>query len=335
MKTRLREIEHDPDERWRLTGAEKHELKEYPRRRGDWEHMLRTTSIAAAPWYVIDGADRRYRELTVATLLLAAMREACARKVMRPAAQGVPPAPAVLGNVEIVRRLDLTQRLPKKRYETELTRFQARLARLTRHKRFAERALVLAFEGVDAAGKGGAIRRVTAALDPRVYRVIPVAAPNDEERSRHYLWRFWRRLSRAGRVMIFDRSWYGRVLVERVEQFATEAEWSRAYAEINEFEEQLTDHGIVIVKYWLHITSDEQERRFKERASTPVKSWKLSDEDWRNRAKWGQYELAVNDMVARTSTRNAPWHLVEANDKNYARIKVLRIANAALKKALA
>jgi polyphosphate kinase 2 (PPK2 family) len=135
--------------------------------------------------------------------------------------------------------------------------------------------------------------------------------------------------------MIFDRSWYGRVLVERVEQFATEAEWSRAYAEINEFEEQLTDHGIVIVKYWLHITSEEQERRFKERASTPVKSWKLSDEDWRNRAKWGQYELAVNDMVARTSTRNAPWHLVEANDKNYARIKVLRIANAALKKALA
>ena len=317
------------------------------------ERLIQRTSTRDAPWIIVDGSDERYRSLVVGTRIrevltarletsnAAAPAQAARRRVRR----SVPARPRGASGRTLVDRvdreqslldsLDMSRALSKAAYRIALERQQGRLNMLQRQAEVDGRSLVLVFEGWDAAGKGGAIRRVTAALDPRVYRVIPVAAPNDEERSRHYLWRFWRRLSRAGRVMIFDRSWYGRVLVERVEQFATEAEWARAYAEINEFEEQLTDHGIVIVKYWLHITSDEQERRFKERAATPVKSWKLSDEDWRNRAKWGQYELAVNDMVARTSTRNAPWHLVEANDKNYARIKVLRIANAALKKALA
>ena len=175
---------------------------------------------------------------------------------------------------------------------------------------------------------------MTSALDPRCYRVVPTAAPTDEERARHYLWRFWRHLSRAGRVTIFDRSWYGRVLVERVDGLVPEADWSRAYAEIEEFEEQLTDHGIVLVKYWLHITRDEQQRRFEERARSPYKSWKLTDEDWRNREKWDAYELAVNDMVARTSTRHAPWRLIPANDKNYARVEVLRVAADAIERAL-
>jgi polyphosphate kinase 2 (PPK2 family) len=193
---------------------------------------------------------------------------------------------------------------------------------------------VLVFEGWDAAGKGGAIRRVASALDPQCYRVVPMAAPTDEERARHYLWRFWRHLSRAGRVTIFDRSWYGRVLVERVDGYASEAEWNRAYAEIEGFEEQLADFGIILVKYWLHITKDEQERRFHERAQSPHKSWKLTKDDWRNRAKWDEYELAVNDMVARTSTRRAPWHLIPANDKNYARVEVLRLAADAIERAL-
>jgi polyphosphate kinase 2 (PPK2 family) len=193
---------------------------------------------------------------------------------------------------------------------------------------------VLVFEGWDAAGKGGAIRRVASALDPQCYRLVPMAAPTDEERARHYLWRFWRHLSRAGRVTIFDRSWYGRVLVERVDGYASEAEWNRAYAEIEGFEEQLADFGIILVKYWLHITKDEQERRFHERAQSPHKSWKLTKDDWRNRAKWDEYELAVNDMVARTSTRRAPWHLIPANDKNYARVEVLRLAADAIERAL-
>jgi polyphosphate kinase 2 (PPK2 family) len=211
---------------------------------------------------------------------------------------------------------------------------QGRLAQVQRRAGRRGVSLVVVFEGWDAAGKGGAIRRLTSALDPRVYRVIPVAAPTDEERARHYLWRFWRHLPRAGRVTIFDRSWYGRVLVERVEGLTPVEVWTRAYGEINEFEDHLTADGIVLVKCWIHITHDEQLRRFEERAKSPQKSWKLGDEDWRNRDKWDAYELAVNEMVARTSTRRAPWTLVEGNDKNFARIKVLKTVGAALEKAL-
>jgi polyphosphate kinase 2 (PPK2 family) len=182
--------------------------------------------------------------------------------------------------------------------------------------------------------RGGAIRRVTAALDAASYQVIPVAAPTEEERAHHYLWRFWRHLPRAGTLTIFDRSWYGRVLVERVEAFASRAEWLRAYSEINQFEEQLVDHGIVLVKYWLHITPEEQLRRFRERRQSSFKQWKLTDEDWRNRRRWDDYARAVNEMIAQTSTRAAPWVLVEANDKYYARIKVLKTLSARLKRAL-
>jgi polyphosphate kinase 2 (PPK2 family) len=195
-------------------------------------------------------------------------------------------------------------------------------------------SVILVFEGWDASGKGGAVRRLTSALDAREFQVIPIAAPTDEERAQHYLWRFWRHLVRAGRFLIFDRSWYGRVLVERVENLASEREWMRAFNEINHFEELLVGHGIVLVKYWLHITQDEQLRRFKEREGTPYKAWKLTDEDWRNREKWAVYEHAVNDMAERTSTRIAPWTLVEANDKLFARHKVVRTACDRLEEAL-
>ncbi len=190
------------------------------------------------------------------------------------------------------------------------------------------------FEGWDASGKGGAIRRLTSALDARDYQVISIAAPTDEENAHHYLWRFWRHLSRAGRVSIFDRSWYGRVLVERVEGFATEKEWRRAYTEINQFEQQLVDHGIMLIKFWIHVSRDEQERRFNARKEIPHKRWKLTAEDWRNREKWDQYELAVHDMVERTSTQIAPWVLVPGNDKQYARCKVLEVVGRRLKQAV-
>jgi AMP-polyphosphate phosphotransferase len=353
QRQQLRALERNPLTRWRVSAVQWEHWRMYDRFVSVTERLIQRTSTRDAPWIIVDGSDERYRSLVVGTRIrevltarlesgspAAAPAQGARRRVRRSAparprgASGRTLVDRVDREQSLLDSLDTSRALSKAAYRIALERQQGRLNLLQRRAEVEGRSLVLVFEGWDAAGKGGAIRRVTAALDPRVYRVVAVAAPNDEERSRHYLWRFWRRLSRAGRVMIFDRSWYGRVLVERVEQFATEAEWARAYAEINEFEEQLTDHGIVIVKYWMHITSDEQERRFKERASTPVKSWKLSDEDWRNRAKWGQYELAVNDMVSRTSTRNAPWHLVEANDKNYARVKVLRIANATLKKAL-
>jgi polyphosphate kinase 2 (PPK2 family) len=234
----------------------------------------------------------------------------------------------------ILDTLDMTRSLSDAAFKTALLKQQGRLNKLQRKAYEQGVSMILLFEGWDAAGKGGAIRRVTSALDPRAYRVIPVAAPTDEERARHYLWRFWRHLSRAGRVTIFDRSWYGRVLVERVAGLASEAEWTRAYAEIEDFERQLTEHRVVLVKCWLHITKEEQEKRFNERAKSPYKSWKLTEEDWRNREKWDAYELAVNEMVARTSTRHAPWHLVPANDKNFARVEVLRIATAALAQAV-
>jgi polyphosphate kinase 2 (PPK2 family) len=223
----------------------------------------------------------------------------------------------------ILSRLDMRKSIEKNTYSQELEKYQGRLNRRCRRAKALGVSTILVFEGWDAAGKGGTIRRVTAALDARDYQVIPISSPTDEEREHHYLWRFWRHLSRAGRMTIYDRSWYGRVLVERVEALATEPEWRRAYSEINDFEDQLVRHGIVLCKFWLHITKDEQLTRFKIREQVEYKRWKLTNEDWRNRDKWDAYEAAVNDMVERTSTSWAPWTLVEANDKQFVRIKVL------------
>jgi len=193
---------------------------------------------------------------------------------------------------------------------------------------------VLVFEGWDAAGKGGVIRRITRAIDAADYRIVPVAAPTEEEKAHHYLWRFWHHLPRAGTMRIFDRSWYGRVLVERVEGLAKVNEWQRAYTEINDFEEQLVEHGILVHKFWLHIDPETQLRRFKEREKTPYKKYKITQEDYRNREKWGDYVTAVNEMVARTSTEMAPWKLVPANDKRWARVEVLRTICQGLKRAV-
>ena len=195
--------------------------------------------------------------------------------------------------------------------------------------------LIIAYEGWDAAGKGGNIRRIAQALDPRGYEVIPVASPTPDEKNRHFLWRFWTRLPKDGHTAIFDRTWYGRVLVERIEGFATKEEWQRAYDEINRFEYSLTSAGAIVVKFWLHIDSDEQLVRFTARQNTPSKQWKITDEDWRNRAKWGDYEVAVNEMIEKTNTPNAPWVIVESNDKKYARLRTLEEVIALIEKRLA
>jgi polyphosphate:AMP phosphotransferase len=334
LKDRIRELSRDSEDVLRLTGAERRELRDYGRRRDDWEHMLRTTSVTVAPWYVIEGVDRRYREITVATLLLDALRKATAKPPPRVAPQGAPPAPPALGNVELMRSLDLSLHLSKKRYDDEITHWQARLARLTRHKRFRDHALVLAFEGSDAAGKGGAIRRVTGALDARQYVTVPISAPTDEERAHPYLWRFWRAVPRRGGTTIFDRTWYGRVLVERVEDLCRTDEWMRAYDEINEFEEELTASGIVVCKFWLQISREEQLKRFRAREKTAFKRFKITPDDWRNRKRWNDYEQAAADMVERTSTDLVPWTLVEAEDKRYARVKVVRTIAERLEHAL-
>jgi polyphosphate:AMP phosphotransferase len=344
QRARLRALEDDPLTRWRVTKDQWANWKKYDGFIDVTERLIGVTDVPHAPWVVIDGRDERHRNLLVGRCIRDALHERLGllrRKgprrpaVVRPPAAAARTAPAVTrrGRIpDVLRTLDTTKTVSKQEYKTELEQLQGRLNRLQREAAASGRALVLVFEGWDAAGKGGAIRRLVAALEPREYRIYPVAAPTDEERAQHYLWRFWRHAPRAGRVAVFDRSWYGRVLVERVEGFATEAEWRRAYDEINDFERQLTDHGAVVVKYWLHITKDEQERRFKERARSPYKRWKLSEEDWRNRAKWDQYVVAVNEMVARTNTHNAPWHLIAANDKNAARLEVLNAACKALRR---
>jgi polyphosphate:AMP phosphotransferase len=299
------------------------------------ERILQRTSTGDAPWTIVEGADERYRSLTVATLLRDAIRRRLADPVPDPRSgerdrrrERRVPRTAVLES------LDMERAVHRSDFREKLEERQGRLNVLHRKARDNDITTVVVFEGWDAAGKGGAIRRVTAALDAPSYRVVPIAAPTDEERAQHYLWRFWRHLPRRGELAIFDRSWYGRVLVERVEGFASPEEWRRAYTEINQFEEQLIEHGIVLVKYWLHITSSEQLRRFNERKRAPFKRWKLTEEDWRNRKKRMAYAKAVNEMVARTSTRLAPWTLVEANDKYYARLKVLGTLCTRLRAAL-
>ena len=323
QKKRLQALEADPKTRWRVTDIDWERFKIYDRFRKVSENALRETSTAYAPWTVVEGTDPNYRYLTVGRTLLDALRKRLAGAkpaVSRPAAL---PESALDGR-NVLSSLDYNKRLARKDYSRKLEKYQGELNRLTRHKQFRQKSIITVFEGADAAGKGGSIRRITGALDARHYQVTPVAAPTEEERAQPYLWRFWRSLPRRGRVTIFDRSWYGRVLVERVEKFCSEEDWMRAYHEINDFEEQMVEAGGIVTKFWLTITKEEQLRRFREREKTPFKSFKITEEDWRNRKKWDDYERAVCDMVERTSNDAAPWVLVPANDKYSARIAILK-----------
>jgi len=291
------------------------------------EHAIRATDSGQCPWYIVEATNARYRNLTVGATLMQAIRSrldlhaGTPEESETPRAPAAPPTPGAA--ITVLDTVDLSQRLDDDEYDHRLGKAQGRLQMLAWEARRKRRNVVAVFEGWDAGGKGGAIRRVTAAMDARLYRVISVAAPTDEEKAQHYLWRFWRHVPRAGYVTIYDRSWYGRVLVERVEGFAREEEWMRAYREINEFEEQLVDHGAILLKFWLHISPEEQLRRFKEREATPWKYHKITDEDWRNRERWDDYKQAVNDMVTRTSTASAPWTLIAGDDKKAARVQVL------------
>ena len=302
------------------------------------ERALRHTDTTAAPWHVIEATDRRYREFTAGTILLKALQRrlapAAPRKPRTAADSPSPAAPAAATNASILDHVDLSPRLTEPDYTRQLEKLQRTLSKLAWVAREKKVSTVLVFEGWDAAGKGSAIRRITQAVDPRLYRVVGIAAPTDEERAQHYLWRFWRHLPRAGFMTIFDRSWYGRVLVERVEGFAPPADWGRAFLEINEFEEQLTDHGIALNKFWLHISPAEQLRRFKERQTVEYKQYKITEEDWRNRKKWDAYKTAVDEMVARCSTEFAPWTLVAGNDKRFARVQILKTVIERLSAAL-
>jgi polyphosphate:AMP phosphotransferase len=335
QKKRLTALEKNPKTRWRVTEREWDFFNLYDKFVRICEPFLRKTSTGEAPWVVVPGADARHRSLTFGRHLLAAMRARLDEKPAARLSDRKPPLLAAADQLNVLRALSLDQALTVSAYERQLDKWQGRLNVASRDPRFQAFSMVCVFEGNDAAGKGGAIRRVTSALDARRYVNVPVGAPTEEERAQPYLWRFWRHIPRHGRFALFDRSWYGRVLVERVEGLCTEADWMRAYSEINEFESALQREGVVLVKFWLAISKDEQFRRFKAREKVAFKRFKITAEDWRNRRKWDAYERAVCDMVDRTSTALAPWTLVEANNKYYARIKVLKTITRAVEEALA
>lgn len=333
QRARLKSLEKDPRTRWRVAAQDWERFGQYDRFRRVSGELVQRTSSAHAPWLLIDGLDENYRSLKVGDTLLAAMRKRLARP------QSAKPVPALsrpppFDSHSRVAKLELDQPMSHDQYEHELLRLQGRLNVLSRDPRFRNRAVVAVFEGSDAAGKGGAIRRVTAALDARQYEGIPIGAPTEEEQAHPYLWRFWRHLPRLGRFTLFDRSWYGRVLVERVEHLCSEADWRRAYAEINEFEAELCAHGTIVVKFWLQISKAKQLARFREREAVTFKNFKITADDWRNRRRWNAYQAAAADMVDRTSTELAPWTLVEANNKYFARTKVLQTLVDRIEKAL-
>ncbi|MET1078277.1 MAG: polyphosphate:AMP phosphotransferase [Pseudomonas sp.] len=330
MKARLKSLRKDPLHSWRISPLDWQQSKTYDKFVRYGERVLRRTSRDYAPWYVVEGVDPAYRSLTVGRILLEGLQAALAAQAPPSGQAHAAPLTASLDNRGLLDSLDMRQALAKDVYEAQLASEQARLSRLLRDKAFRRHSLLAVFEGNDAAGKGGAIRRVAAALDPRQYRIVPIAAPTEEERAQPYLWRFWRHMPARGHFTVFDRSWYGRVLVERVEGYCSPGDWLRAYGEINDFEEQLVEAGVVLVKFWLAIDEQTQLARFQEREQIPFKRFKITEEDWRNREKWPEYRDAVGDMVDRTSTRVAPWTLVEANDKRFARVKVLRTLNDAL-----
>jgi polyphosphate:AMP phosphotransferase len=333
QRKRLKQLASDPDTAWRVTKDEWRQSKHYGRYVKTAEEVLSQTSTGEAPWEIIEGSDDEYRSLAAGTWLADSLVARLSGKGPVLSPPPPPPEPPLDGRT-LLSALDYGRKLPEDAYPAELEKMQARLNRIVRGRPMGRRALVVVFEGMDAAGKGSTIRRITSALDARHYRVIPVAAPTEEERAQPYLWRFWRHVPGRGRVAIFDRSWYGRVLVERVEGFAAEYDWMRAYREINDFEEQLAEAGAVVVKFWLAITPEEQLRRFKAREATPYKRYKITPEDWRNREKWPAYRQAVNDMVERTSTEIAPWNIVASDDKRFARVETLRTLVARIEERL-
>ena len=340
QKKRFKKCEKDPLLRWKVAEEDWKHHDQYKIYLEAVEEMLERTSTSNAPWTVVESTDRRYQRVKIYQTLCAAIQEGLARKEELELAEANKPAPQIIEVPELQRiptvleTVDLNKSLKKKDYDKELSEYQVRLRELEFECYRHRLPVVIVYEGWDAGGKGGNIRRLTNHLEPRGYSVIPIAAPTGEEKQHHYLWRFWRHLPKAGHLAIFDRSWYGRIMVERVEGFCTEAEWRRAFQEIREFEQQLANFGTVIIKFWLHISKEEQLKRFESRKENEYKQYKLTDEDWRNREKWDEYREAVVDMLRYTSTTYAPWTIVEGNDKLWARIKTLRTVCDAIEQGL-
>ncbi len=331
QKERIRKLRADKLTRWRVTREERWLVRHHREVDKVAKETIAATSRPGAEWHVIDGTDSQSRVFAAGKLLLDTLEDGFAARRL-PAAP--PKHKAVRGDRRSFPSSHPGAPLDDDHYDEELERLRGRFALLARRDRFRKHGAVLAFEGMDAAGKGGAIRRLTSALDARQYNVVPVSAPTPQELLYPYLWRFWRHVPRHGEIAIFDRSWYGRVLVERVRGFASAPDWQRAYDEINEFEQQLTEHGLIVHKFWLQVGKDEQLQRFHERDRDPLKRYKVDPEDLKNRRFYDDYQLAAHEMIRRTSTQNAPWTIVEADDKKFARLKVLRTVGEAIERAL-
>ena len=336
QKKRINKLNRNPKTQWKVTKRDKKHLKMYSSFVKVAENVLSETSTGDSPWLIIDGTDIRYSSLTIGRHILSRIKQhtALREKTRLQKTSTLTNDTSLLLQQNLLDSLNLSVTLEKEQYNSLLLKYQGKLNKLSRQAHEKKKSSILVFEGWDAGGKGGAIRRLTHAIDARNYQVIPIAAPTDEEKAHHYLWRFWRHIPRAGQITIYDRSWYGRVLVERVEGFATQNEWNRAYSEIVNFEDALADHGTLLLKFWLHIDKDEQLKRFKEREKISYKKHKITEEDYRNREQWDAYNVAVNEMVTRTSTQTNSWIMVEGNDKKYARIKIIKAYCKQLEKLL-
>lgn len=332
---RLDKLAENENGKWRVKSHDIRQNRKYDEYFSAFDRILEDTNSVNVPWHVIPSFDDKYAAWQIFQILTSGLQDAIAEKQKgaNKASQIILPEKRLLKTMPI-RQIPLNVSLSSEEYREELEDCQVRLKKL-QNRIYRERIpFVIAYEGWDAAGKGGNIKRLCQSLDPRGYEVIPISAPSAEELAHHYLWRFWTRLPKSGHIAVFDRTWYGRVLVERIEGFCTEQEYKRAYDEINEFEYELDKNGFGIVKFWLQIDKDEQLRRFHERENTPSKRWKITEEDWRNRDRWDSYETAVDEMLAKTSTQTAPWHIIESNNKKYARIKALKTVIQAIEKKL-
>ena len=331
QKKRIEALESDVDTRWRVSDNDKWQNKHYDKCLEAFGKYMEATNAPSAPWYIIESKSKKWAELQVLETITQGIEVALQNQSLAvPLLQN----PFPLAKIPKLSEIPLDKMADEDTYKEELDALQERLGEL--HNRLYRKKVpvVILYEGWDAAGKGGNIKRITSALDPRGYEVHPIASPEPHEKARHYLWRFWTRLPKTGHIAIFDRSWYGRVMVERLEGFCSENDWKRAYHEMNEFEKELHDWGAVIIKFWVQIDKDTQLARFNDRQNTPEKQWKITEEDWRNREKWDQYEVAIDEMIQKTSTTYAPWHILESVDKKYARLKALKIVIEELEKVL-
>ena len=332
QKERIDGLLSSKDTAWRVGDGDLWQNKHYDKCLETFDRYLEDTNTPSAPWYIIDAKNKKFAELQALETLCTGIDTALHNESL-----AVPLLQNTFPLVKMPKLKDIPLKgktIPEAEYKKELKELQERLGQL--HNRLYRKRVpvIICYEGWDAAGKGGNIKRLTGALDPRGFEVHPIASPEPKEKARHYLWRFWTRLPKDGHIAIFDRTWYGRVMVERLEGFCSENDWQRAYYEMNEFEQELYNWGAVILKFWVQIDKDTQLARFTERQNTPSKQWKITDEDWRNREKWDQYEVAIDEMLQKTSTTYAPWHILESVDKKYARIKALQIVVDALEKRL-